>query len=1351
MKKSQNYKEFGEFLTEHRRAKNMDQGAIAKAMGCSQQSVSSWEAGYTRPKAALIGKLAGLLGLDPASLSQKTAYVPAQRLAAKSHDQPFPLDQLPAETFERFTAYLLGLLHPEAQVMRAGTSGHKQGGLDIVVTFPDGRRHSFQCKRVKQFGPAEVYRTVSEHTAEAQRKHLVLSRVASPQAVEAVRRADGWEIWDKESISQLIRTKLSPDDQSRLVDIFFQGKHEELLGRPGSSDWMLPEDFFRPLSQRDNPFNHTWQLQGHQQELAALEKAICQDKSPLVLLAAMAGMGKSRLLKELLERIRHAEPKTTIRMLSTAAELSREKLDLLGPGKKILAIDDAHDRNKLSVLFEYAASHWPEVTVLAATRPYAEARILREAAVYAISKVPVVKLGPLTKSDMLHLVEEALNSVNALPGWAEPIASIAHNSPLVATMAARIVVREGVSLEMAKNSDQLRLLILGKFKNLLTGGLDGRLDQALIATVLDILSLVQPFHVEDPQLIEFIRSLTNATDAEISRVLHFLANGGVLFRRGHQYRLMPDLLGDYLIEESCITSNGQLSHFAQSAIKQVPLSLLGNVLVNLGRLDWRRGNGDTSGSRLLDAMWKTFDEIEDAYDPRFEAIRDAAVFQPKQALQFVKARIRARKPIREAANIVRNVAFNPLYIEEACELLWQMGRDDRRELGQYPEQPIRVLGEMAQLKERTPLPLIEPVFNFGMRLLDRDDVWDSSYTPLDVLKPVLSCEGITTTVDGPHMVMSPFLVNYDAVSDMRLPLIKRLVELLTHPSAKVATLVARFLQTAIHGPRGNMNMRVPQEAEKKFTDEAANTLRAVVDAMEKQRLHPAVYLGLMTSVGWLAKHGRGPHAEEAKNIFGAVPKDLTFRVQEALADGMGHRFIDTSDAAKWQASVQDWIDGLVKELRRVFPDPVERLDFVSRALDELNQGGIANSSPYTLLYALFHGDVAYARIVIAAAVDNPESTAGTCLTGALRELMVHAPTEARALIGSFIKGKNVSLARGATAALAGEVPAREHEDIVFLDEAFAHADPQVVQEAMIVVAGWQQADVRPLIEMTKRVRLDLYPKLVHSFGMMWAGRNHRLLNALRRDDAAHLLKQLTNLPDLDDYWLQEITAHLSYHFPHETAEFFFARVELAATPETFNNIRPANYGPYSNRPLRFAESPEAGAIMAKIWTWLRQNEARDFHFQHNAATLFDAMFITGNGNTVNKEMVALFENMSEAASSVELKLMARVLRHADPRFVFTHRAFVTRLLKRCDEVDPEILRFTITELVASAISGVRGGIVGQPAPQDVEMVAGAKDALKHLPHKSPAVDLYQEIVTHGEWSLQRSAQDAEAFLNGNNT
>ena len=213
------YETFGKLLIALReKARIGSQAEFAKLAKSTQQTVSRWEAGLSRPRDKQMPLIAAVLKADVADLLAAAGF--AQKMAVVSFDQPFPIDGLTPDSFERFCRHFLQAAYPTARVEHAGGHGHTQDGLDVTATFPDGSTFSFQCKRVDEFGPQKVRDAIAKHTVTAAKKVLLLTKIASPQARAVLTEKPEWEIWDREDIAYKIR-QLSMADQVRLVDIFF--------------------------------------------------------------------------------------------------------------------------------------------------------------------------------------------------------------------------------------------------------------------------------------------------------------------------------------------------------------------------------------------------------------------------------------------------------------------------------------------------------------------------------------------------------------------------------------------------------------------------------------------------------------------------------------------------------------------------------------------------------------------------------------------------------------------------------------------------------------------------------------------------------------------------------------------------------------------------------------------------------------------------------------------------------------------------------------------------------------------------------------------------------------------------
>lgn len=1325
-------------------ALGMDQGALARLVGCRQQTVSRWEAGTSRPRAAQMPELAAALKQDVDRLLSLAQYA-APTPAIASYAQPFPVDRLDPTTFERFVQYVLSLLYkPPAQVTPAGSSGHTQDGLDITVTTADRQILSFQCKRVSRFGPAEVAKAVSAHIAPADRKHLVLSRVASPQAADALREHEDWELWDKEVLSRKIRLDLTPDEQLRLVDIFFRGQRRALLGRDEAGPWLTTEEFFEPFATPGATFSHGWHLKGRETEIQDLLAALqCAEHTPAVLVTGPGGIGKSKILKEVLERFTGQQQQRLVRILSSAAEITRQSLEPLGNGLKLLVIDDAHDRDGLGALFEYAAVPRNNTRLLLATRPYAETRIRRESAVFGIGDIPTVRLERLTTEQMKSLIGEVLRSLSAPEEWADQIARTVGDSPLVAVMAARVIARDGIPFELAKNHNDLRNLILGKFRNVVTGELGSPSEQKLISGILDILALVQPFHVEDPQLIDMIRAVRGTDAVDTARIMRLLVDGGIIYRRGHQYRLMPDLLGDYIIETSCLGPNDSLSPFVDRALEELPTSLLKNVFVNLGRMDWRKSGGDPSQSRLLDRVWHTLGDIESAYDPRLEAVRSVAIYQPRQALDFVQRQI-GRGQSHSLSKILRSIAFNPDYLQEACTLLWDLGRNSDDDLGRNTDHPIRVLSELCGFEDGKPFEFTKSAFEFCMSLLDRPDAWSGAPSPLEVLKPILSGEGVTTTSNGRQITMSPFLINFSLVSPLRDTLVNRVLSLLADPDPHTALEAANFLDNALRAPMGVMGARVPPEVYEKYQQEFMRTLKALKDIIASGHLGSVTIIGVARAVSWHAHHGPEPTRSAAQAVMDALPTDLNFRTLAAFSDGFGQLFLGEFEAATWQTKLNAWLSELTAELRATFPRREDLRRHLAVALATLDDAKSSDNSAHVLMFGLLRDDLDLARAVITDGITRASPTR-RFLGAALSEVLTLEPEEGRAIVRRLLQGADADLMRHAAWALGGLRRDPAPGDIDLLGTALASATAGVAGNAIQALFGWRDIDPRHAIDLAKRVNLDALPGLLDRFWMMFGGTDKRLFDALKRDDVEYFLKRMLGIPHLEGYWVQEFLIFLSQNFANELADFFFARVEMAATAETFNDIRPANHGPYAHKRLRFQDSPDFAMVLQNTWNWLKRNEGRDYHFRYHAADVFDAMFLSVDGVNVDAQMVELFEARLDVATAAELRLIARLLHNAPPNFVFQNHTFVVRFVDRCKDADPKTFETALQNLHASAISGVRSGIVGEPMDRDLKALAGAKEALRHISRLSPAYSFYLDLQRSAERDIARSKSDGEAL------
>lgn len=1319
-----------------RKAVNLTQGDLARLLGIKQQSVSRWEAGTHRPNVGQIPALATAIRADTDELMYLAGYgVPVSITALPS----FPVDALAPFSFEQFTADLVERMYPEATVRLQGATGHTQDGADVFASFDDGRIWAFQCKRVERFGPSDVEKAIASLHIDADRAFLVLSRTASPQTAEAVRCHPRWSLWDKQDLNRQIRT-LPIEAQDRLVDLYFPGQRMALLGRSEPGPWVIANQYFAPFRGRAAVFSHDWAMVGREAEIARLVDELANDVSnPVILVTGPGGIGKTRVVKEGTRLFERKHKRTSVRFLSAARDPDRASLEALGRGNKVLVIDDAHDREGLGVLIEYAADPRNRTRLLIVTRPYAEQRIRNELGIFNIVDPPTLTLDRLGRAEMRELVEQVLTEFSGQREWADSVVEIAGDSPLVAAMAARVVARDGVPTELARREKGLRQIILSRFTNVITGNLGAPSDAPLLRAVMEVLAVIQPFHIDDRGIACLVRKTRGEfAPGEITRAMKILLDGGVIYKRGHLHRLMPDLLGDFLIEESCIGADGKLTPFAEQIAIEVKDQQLVQVLVNLGRMDWRRADGDPSQSDLLEPIWAKLRAIDSEYDGRIEAVEAVAIYQPSQALRFVEAQIERDRILSQFPTILRQVALSPEHRRAALRMLWDLGRDDARDLPPHPNHAIRVLAELIGYEEHKSFAFNQDLSAFAFGLLDETDAWDSVYSPLDVLEPLLSGQGLTTSSTSRAISLSPFFVDHKVVGSLREKLIDRVIALLFDTYPRTARRAAIFLNNALREPYGMMNSVAPDDLRADYQAEIAATIDKLGAAVRGRQLAPWTLIGLVRSMSWHAEFDEGALGDAVREIFDDLPHDLGFRLYACLADGADWSFLGQIPFAEWEED-KEWHAEVVAELHAAFPNPQALIDAITTRLVALDEAGEATGNCGAFIDKLISAKPAFGDAIIANVITDPTSRMRPFLGFAAGAVLDNRPDEGRMLISSLLAAGDQLLRISGAAALIGLRREREPQDIALLRRAIGVEDARVASTAITALRTWRDVGAREIIDLAMTVRFDAEPQLFEPFTMLLCSQRKALLERLNDRDVRQMLERMRTLPRVEGHWAEEILRHLAGHHGEQLAGFLLDRADLALGEDSSRDFAVLGHSRRRGQ-IGFHESPAVRSILARAWTWLRAHDEDAGWAHYRRAEIFARMF-----KVDSNPVVEFFDALLVRATAEDLRWIARIVRQGHHSFAFTHRPFVLRYFDRCKAVGRELVKFGLDQFGVAALSGGWSGTPGEPMPRDLSARDAAQGVIDSMSRMSPAYPLYKEILEHAKRNIEQSIREGQAM------
>ncbi|UWU66095.1 helix-turn-helix domain-containing protein [Bradyrhizobium sp. NC92] len=1313
------------------------QTEFATLVKSTQQTVSRWEAGQSRPRDKQMPLIAAVLKANVADLLAAAGFT--QKTAVVSFDQPFPIDGLTPDSFERFCRHLLQALYPTARVEHAGGHGHTQDGLDVIATFPDGSTFSFQCKRIDEFGPQKVRDAVAKHTVVAAKKVLLLTNIASPQARAAIKNSPDWEIWDREDISYRIR-QLPLADQVRLVDIFFRGQRFALLGVNEAGPWETSEEFFVAFNNADGVFNHVWNLVGRKADLDALVQALSDPTVAAVLLMGTGGSGKSRILKQAIEAFEVDNKGTAVRYLSRNAEITKKSLEDLGTKEKLLIVDDAHDQTDLKILFQYAADPSNKAKVVLSFRPYGLDHIKAQASNFSLvgEALREITLERLTSEESEQLAAQVLTKHGGPISAAKSIARLTRDCPLATVVGAQVVAKEERHFDLAQHEDTFRTLLFSRFQDIIAGQIGNKGEAESTKKLLKILALLQPIHPEDQALLHVIEQVEGLKPHDASRIMRSLTEAGVLFKRGLQYRLSPDVLADYIIEEHCVGALSASSGYAETVFDAANEKQVEHLLVNLSRLDWRRSSGDPSNSKLIDGVWSRLKPEHDYSDPHIKTVAEVAYYQPAKAIEFAERLIREGKFLKQLPEILQNAAFNFSYVERACEALWELGKRDDRPLAQTPEHPIRILSELCGVQPNKPLIYNEAIVDFGLKLLQHPDSWQYPYTPLDVLTPIFQTEGHTTESRNFSLTFRPHFVNVKAIAPLRNKVLRAIIDLLFNPDARIGVLAAESLENAFRYPMGMFNSTASNETRSEWTSVFVKGLQEVKAALKARAVDDLVLLSVWKAVAWHVHYGQDAAADAARKLKAFLPDTLAFRALTVLIDGHGVEFrrIDRHDHEKrWAAHIAT----LVSDLSATYPDAEARRAFIGSLLGHITKSYKRAATSYPLYEALMRASVDFCRATLDDALANPASETRQFTPGALIILWDHNRDETRVVIAKLLATGREQLRASVAQAYSRILGTGLYNDadIAILRTLLTDPSPWVVRSAISTLNSLPEEKVGLVIELARAASIGDSHHLADELLTVFTF--HELFKHLSVEDATVILDKLMAVPQLDGHWVEEFLAQASQAFPRETMAFFMRRVERAGESEDWK-YRPINNGPYGHVLLRFRESAIYGDLLREVAEWMRAGKSKPFLFGYRAKELFETCFGPFAGETVK-----FLEQWIATSDEQDLRLIAGILGEAHHSFVFANRAFVERYLEKAKQVGPKVLEHAIGALYRSAIGGVRSGTPGEPMPRDIYMKDESEKILQSLPRFSPAYDLYDTLRRHAEDGIADSQRTKESF------
>ena len=1304
----------------------------------------------------------------PADPTEQQNYATPPPVTPYPEVLPLNDPNLPWERFEAFCVEFVSRLPGVKEAHRYGGQGSPQKGIDIIAYLDNGEKWALQCKQKQTFSKADATRAIQETSYEADRFILTLSRQATSSVRDTCDSYPDWDVWDVDDISRKVR-EMEMHSAAKLVEAHFgPWWRKAFLGLHGLSSFVTPIDFFHPFSNASALFNHVWELVGRSEHLRRAHEFVGSQEKKVAILTGRGGIGKSKILHALAESFDNEHRGTALWFAAEGVPLTPDGADYLPFKRCVIVVDDAHRREDLPTLFDLIRQR-PHVTKLVLScRPqaidYLKSQLTQGGFdVQEVVVLPDVK--KLSHEEIIELGRQALGPEFA--GHAEQLAAATWDCPLVTVVGGQLLARKAITPELLERDEEFRDTVLIRFRDILVGELGDRIDPELCRCLLDLISAVQPVRLDDNRRLDCEAEFLRIDRPTLLRSLGILEEAGVLLRRGNTLRIVPDVLADHILHQASITPQGGPTGYADRVYAMFAPLCPSEVLRNLSELDWRLRHSGAQASDLLNSIWQRIRQnFQDASNlgrsMTLEILEKVAVYQPESTLELVEHAIRnpateSGSPewpqlwgdthsdvLRQLPALLRQISYTLDYLPRCCNLLWELGRDDNRNLHSNPDQGVRVLADLGGYEIGKPFVVTRGVLDTIGKLLEDPSSHDHIHSPLDIIDPMLAKTGLSVHYGGQSFNYRPFKLKYENIKAIRQRAISLVGRCLNSKSLRISLRALESLERALDEPKAYLNMDIADEDLEQWHPEQLEILTLMAD-LARRSAEPMTFIRVREVLLW---HCRSSPSEEVKNkanaVVSSIPESFELRLTQEL--------IDPYHMDDWQPNGESGDDdsGLrsekIGQRRRAlvvkFLDHSEHAgkayEILTDRIQTINTAEV-RSDPQAILNLLGNLNPEFAVGLCDIIIENPNGPLAPYLQSMLTNVRIWNAERARGIGQRTLREGSNILCRGVALSYQsrGWADDATAEDIKIIKELLDHEDIDVRRLAIAALAALAEANPTLAIDLAKGVEVGdnmfLAKELCQLFSNGWGVPFQELTS----DDLKAILSKLEDVHEIEDYSIRIFLVKASEQNARAVVGLLMARIRKKGNEGARYRALPI-LG-FREPLIGLAANPDHENILREI---------RDTSLEPGSSVEYwiPQLFREASLDFESAASLKVLNEWINSADAGRIESAARLVAEAPPPFVFQNVEFTANLLERADAANFDCYRSVASNLTRSALSGTRSGTPGQPMDEDVTMRVQASAVKGNFDAGSPPYKFYDSLVNLAKASIKDDLlRDEEQF------
>ena len=246
--------------------------------------------------------------------------------------------------------------------------------------------------------------------------------------------------------------------------------------------------------------------------------------------------------------------------------------------------------------------------------------------------------------------------------------------------------------------------------------------------------------------------------------------------------------------------------------------------------------------------------------------------------------------LRRLPTLLRRVSYTLDFLPRCCKLLWELGRDDTRNLNPNPEHAMRVLADLGSYDLGKPLGVNHGVLDTMQQILETPGSHDHVHSPLDVIDPMFAKTGHSTYPQGHNLISRSFVLKEGSIKTIRERCISLAVRCLSSNNLRVSLRALESLEKALREPIGDFNHEISDEDREQWRSEQLDILGHIEDLVEHST-EPVTFLRVKGILWWHRNYSpSGEIRDKADAIVASIPEpeSFEFRLTQGLMNAFPH-------------------------------------------------------------------------------------------------------------------------------------------------------------------------------------------------------------------------------------------------------------------------------------------------------------------------------------------------------------------------------------------------------------------------------------------------------------------------------